>query len=204
MSYNPTTDFIGLLRQTGGGVRTERMPGLDYVAAALARLGLAAVSVGPVAPSVNQATTVWFRPSVPSWVAEGTAFLWNALTVAYEPATPALWKAFFGAALAPSGYVFQALPSAVNIIAANVSLAAIERVTPASTLLTLPSLAAQSGKTIQVVDWSSGVTNHTIFISTPDGATIMKQNTWELLSTADQLASVSLTPSIDLNAWVIT
>jgi hypothetical protein len=39
MSYNPATDFIGLLRLVGSAVRSERMPGLDYVVAALARAG---------------------------------------------------------------------------------------------------------------------------------------------------------------------
>ena len=62
MSYNPATDFIALLRLTAGGVRSEQMPGLDYVVAALARIGLFSLSVGQTAPTVNQATTVWLQP----------------------------------------------------------------------------------------------------------------------------------------------
>ena len=79
MSYNPATDFIALLRLTGGGVRSERMPGLDYVVAALARIGLFSLSVGQTAPTVNQATTVWLQPSQPSWLAEGTFYIWNSI-----------------------------------------------------------------------------------------------------------------------------
>lgn len=94
MSYNPVTDFIALLRSTGGGVRTERMPGLDYVVSALARAGLITVSVGQTAPIANQATTVWFQPAVPSWNAEGVVWLWNATAAAYQVATPALWSLF--------------------------------------------------------------------------------------------------------------
>lgn len=93
MSYNPITDFIALLRQTAGGVRSERMPGLDYVVAALARAGLISISVGQTAPVVNQATTVWFQPAVPSWTGEGVVFLWNAAVPGYQIATPALWSA---------------------------------------------------------------------------------------------------------------
>lgn len=92
MSYSPLTDFLALLRQTSGGVRSERMPGLDYVVAALARAGLISISVGQTAPTVNPATTVWFQPAVPSWTAEGAVFLWNAAVNSYQVATPTLWS----------------------------------------------------------------------------------------------------------------
>ena len=90
MSYNPATDFIGLLRLVGSGVRSERMPGLDYVVAALARAGVFALSVGQTAPTVNQASTLWFQPAIPSWTAEGTLYIWNPTAAAYQQATPAL------------------------------------------------------------------------------------------------------------------
>lgn len=94
MSYNPVTDFLALLRSTSGGVRTERMPGLDYVISALARAGLITVSVGQTAPIANQATTVWFQPAVPSWNAEGVVWLWNSTLAIYQVATPTLWSLF--------------------------------------------------------------------------------------------------------------
>lgn len=92
MSYAATTDFLALLRQLDSGVRTERMPGLDWLVSALARAGLITLSVSQTAPTTNQATTAWFKPAVPSWVAEGALYLWNPNTAVYEPATPTLWS----------------------------------------------------------------------------------------------------------------
>lgn len=201
MAYDPATDFLGLLRLTAGGVRSERMPGLDWLAPALNRAGLFAVSIGQTAPVANQATTVWVKPAIPSWSAEGVVYLWNAIVATYVPATPALWQAF----LTPSGAVFQSLPAANNIIASGVSLAAVQRAAPANTSITLPTIALQysSQKSLRIVDFSTGVAAHDILISTPDGATIMQAATWHLLSGPAQLAGVTLTPSPDLNAWVI-
>lgn len=92
MSFNPTTDFMALFRMTSGGVRNERMPGLDYAIAALQRAGLITVSVGQTAPTANQASTVWFQPAIPSSSAEGVVFLFNQSVGAYQTATPTLWS----------------------------------------------------------------------------------------------------------------
>ncbi len=204
MGYNPATDFLALLRNTGGGVRTEQMPGLDWVVAALDRAGFLTLSVGQTAPITAQASTAWFQPAIPSWSAEGILYLWNAAAVAYQPATPALWAAF----LAPiiSGYTFQAVTLGAGTITAGVTLCAVQRAAPATTAIQLPILAAQfaaGAKKLQIVDFSTSVTNHAITLSVPDTATIMQQTTWELLSTADQLAGITLQPCPDLNAWVI-
>ena len=94
MAYDPGTDFLGLLRQESG-VELERMPGLDYVVAALSRTGLINLYVGQTAPVSNQTTTAWFKPAVPSWTAEGQLFLWDASVGDYVLATPALWTALF-------------------------------------------------------------------------------------------------------------
>jgi hypothetical protein len=201
MSYNPVTDFIGLLRLVGSGVRSERMPGLDYVIAALARAGMFALSVGQTAPTVNQASTFWFQPAIPSWTAEGTLYIWNPVAAAYQQATPALWQSI----LSPSGSVFQSLAAANNIINPGVSLAAIQRAAPAATAVQLPTIAAQfiSQKDIVLADFSTTVTNHTITLSTPDGSTIMQKATWQLISTPDYLQRARLRPSPDLNSWVL-
>jgi len=203
MSYTPTTDFIALLRNTGAGVRTEQMPGLDFVVSAMARAGLINLVISATAPLSNQATTVWFQPASPSWSAEGVLFLWNAAATAYQPATPALWAAY----LIPlqAGYVFQSAAAASVAITAGVSLLAVQRAAPVATGLILPNLAAQfaSGKKLQIVDFSTGVANHTITLTTPDGATIMGLASWQLLSTAFQLSGVMLQPSPDLNSWII-
>lgn len=204
MSYNPLTDFLGLLRQDSAGIEFERMPGLDYVISALARAGVIALSVGQTAPTTNQVSTVWFRPSVPSWVAEGTVFLWNVATGAYEPATPALWNALF---TPPGGYSFQSVAGATGVVTLGTSLLAIQRASPVLTQLTLPNLQKQwaTGRALQIVDFSTALAaaGHVIKLTTPDGATIMQQSLWQLLSNVDQLSGVTLQPSPNLNAWVI-
>lgn len=205
MGYNPTTDFMALLRNTGGGVRTEQMPGLDWAVAALARAGFINLVVSVTAPTINQAATAWFQPASPSWSAEGILYLWNATVVpaAYQPATPALWGAYFVPII--SGYVFQSVAAGAGVITAGTTLLAIQRAAPAATTLVLPTLAAQfaTGKKLQIVDFSTGVAVHAITLTPPDTATIMQQATWELLSTGAQLAGVTLQPSPDLNAWII-
>src|ERR1700731_1356416 len=200
MSYNPTTDFIGLLRLVGSGVRSERMPGLDYVIATLARAGMFALSVSQTAPTVNQQSTLWLQPAIPSWTAEGTLYIWNPVAGTYQVATPTLWQSF----LSPAGSVFQSLTVANNTINPGVSLAAVQRVAPANTAVLLPTIAAQflTQKDILLTDFSTGVVNHAIALSTPDGATIMQQAGWQLLSTAAYLARVRLRPSPDLNSWI--
>ncbi len=205
MSYDPTTDFLGLLRLVGTGVRSERMPGLDYIVVALNRMGLFALSVSQTAPVVNQATTIWLKPALPSWSAEGVVYIWNPAAAAYQVATFALWQLFIN----PTGYIFQSLAAANNVINSGVSLAAVQRVAPAATAVVLPALMAQflTQKNISLVDYSTGFVAgnvHTITV-TPVGAgtTIMQRATLQLLSTADSLAGVTLRPCPDLNAWVI-
>lgn len=204
MSYSSITDFLALLRQTSGGVRTLEMPGLDYMLSALSRAGFITLSVGQAAPTSNQPTTVWLKPASPSWSAEGSVFLWNASAVPaqYQLATPALWIAYFSS----NGYLFQSAAQAANVINSGTTLLAVQRAAPAATALTLPNLTSQwlSGRPLKIVDFSTAVVAHTITLTPPDTATIMSKASWQLLSTADQLAGVVLHPSPDLNAWVIT
>ena len=203
MTYNPATDFLALSRATGGGVRSAQMPGLDFVVDALSRTGMFNLSISQTAPTANQAQTAWFQPAVPSWTGEGVLFLWNAGTSSYQLATPSLWAAL----LAPiiSGYSFQLVNGAAAGVAAGTSLCVINRNAPAATTLTLPTLAGQfaTGKKLQIVDFSTNVSNHVISINTPDGSTIMRQAVWELLSNSAQLSGVMLQPSPDLNSWII-
>lgn len=199
MSYSPVTDFLGIVRQLTSGVQIARMPGLDYVVAAMSRAGMFALSVGQTAPTANQATTVWLRPALPSWTAEGNVFLWNPGTAAYELATPALWAIIF----AGSPYQYQAAAATSNVVNPGTSLLAVTRAAPVTTTLSLPSIASRLGKALQIVDWSTGFVTHGIQILPKSGETIMKQAQWNSYSTADQLAGVTLQPSADLSAWVI-
>lgn len=208
MSYNPITDFLGLLRITGGGVRSERMPGLDFVVAALARAGLITLYVGQTAPTANQASTAWFVPASPSWTAEGALFLWNAINNDYEPATPALWTALLSLVL--SGYSFQSVAAPANNISVGTTVLAVQRGNgnaPTATSLVLPSLGAQWAKNptgkLQIVDFSTDIVQHTITVSTADGSTIMQRPNFLLYSTPDQLAGVMLQPVPELNSWII-
>lgn len=203
MSYNPLSDFLALLRSTSGGEELSRMPGLDYVVAALSRAGILNVSIGQTAPAVNQPTTAWFKPAVPTWTAEGVLFLWDAVSGTYKVANPLLWAAFSSSG--GPGYAFQSATNTSNIINVGVSLLAVQRTSPTATSLLLPNLINQwqSGRRLQIVDFSTGVANHVITIATPDSSTIMQGANWTLLSTADQLAGIMLQPSPDLNAWII-
>lgn len=203
MSYTPSTDFLALLRQTSAGARAESMPGLDFIISGLARMGLITLVVSQTAPIVNQVTTAWYRPALPSWTAEGTLYLWSTDVGAYQIATPTLWSAFV---LGSSGYLFQSVATPTANVNVGTTLLAIQRVAPVTTVLTLPNLVAQwsSGKRLQVVDFSTNIASvHTITLITPDGTTIMQKNTWQILSTTDQLNGLDLQPSPELNTWVI-
>lgn len=200
MVYSPTQDFLALLRQTSGGQRLERMPGLDYVAVALARMGLFDVWVNQsVPPPSGQATTLWVKPATSSFAVESTLWLYDADGAEWVPATVDRWRAFL--APATGSDVFQNVAGATATIAASTTLCAIQRTAPATTQLTLPNPNFRT-RELRIVDFSTGVTGHDIKLLPPVG-TIMAQPDWDLFSTADQLAGVTLYPSPDLNAWVI-
>jgi len=193
---------MALLRNGTAGEQIASMPGLDFAVAALARAGLITLSIGQAAPIVNQSSTAWFKPAVPTWTAEGVLYLWNAAVGAYQLATPSLWAALFAGG---ANYSFQSASAASTAILVGTTLLAVQRVAPAATILTLPNLAAQwaTGRRLQIVDFSTGVVAHTITVASPDGSTIMQRASWQLRSTADSLAGFALQPSPDLNAWVI-
>lgn len=201
MAYNPVTDFPAMLRKTSGGVRFTELPGLDFVVAALARAGFINLVVSATAPTTNQAATVWYQPSSPSWVAEGIVWLWNPAIGAYAPATPALWSVL----LTPAGYLFASASNANNVVSAGTTIVAVQRVAPAATSIMLPSVAAQwlTGRKLKIVDWSTGVANHDITLMPVGTDTIMQQSNWQLLSNAVQLAGIELTPVPDLDGWII-
>jgi hypothetical protein len=206
MSYNPTIDFLGLMRLSSEGVDESRMPGLDYIASALSRLGLISLFVGQTAPIVNQTTTVWLQPAAPSWTAEGVVRLYDAITQSWLQATPALWSALLTEAITPPApsrdYVFQNVIDSAATVSAETTLLAVTRSNPNVTTLQLPSVA-EAAKELRIIDWSTDVAAHQIIINPAAGQAIMQRNTWGIFSTADQLAGVTLYPSTDLNGWSI-
>jgi hypothetical protein len=94
MSYTPGTDFVGLWRNQTGGAAKMEMPSLDFMVTALQRAGLINVVYSDTQPTSNQATTMWFRPAIPTYAGEGVLYLWNAATAAYVTATPTLFAAY--------------------------------------------------------------------------------------------------------------
>jgi hypothetical protein len=152
MSYDPLTDFLGLLRRTSGGMRATEIPGLDYIVAALARANLFALSVGSTAPTTNQDTTVWLLPASQSWAAEGTVFLWNSAIGAYEPATPALWSALFASA---AGGAIQEItapgPASVQVSA---GIVLVNQAISAPITLIMPEAVFKNGPVL-ISDWKA-------------------------------------------------
>lgn len=206
MSYDPLTDFLGLLRQTGSAVELARMPGLDFLLAGLERAGLISLWTEQTAPIVNQTSTVWIRPAQPSWTAEGVVFLYDGNVNAFVTATPALWAELLAGATA--SYVFQQITTPSGVVNSRTSLLAVQRGTvlaPLTTQLTLPALASRvAGSALRIVDWSTiNTAEHAIQLLTPDGSTIMKSALWTLYSTPNQLTGVTLYPTPDLNGWII-
>lgn len=192
MSYASTTDFLALLRQTSGGVRTERMPGLDYLVSALARAGMFQLSVGQSAPTTNQNVTAWFRPAVPSWASEGVLYLWEADTAQYMPATAMLWSELFITTAAATNIQMVTGPGPVNINGtANIVL--VNQSVSAPITLVMPLASAKIGDVL-VSDWKGDAgQGNTITLALsgadkfPGGLT-----TWQI---AGNTASVFLRPA---------
>lgn len=168
MAYAPNIDFLALLRQTSGGVRAARVPGLDYVVAAMARAGLFLLVVGQVAPTSNQAATVWLKPAFPnSWAIEGSVFMWNANTTEYEPATPALWSALLSAASPPSQVVQDVTAVGPVNVQPDANIVRVMNVGAAVTLVMPPS-GTKVGPVL-ISDWANGASAHNIIITLASG-----------------------------------
>lgn len=167
MSYSPSTDFLALLRLVSGVTRMERMPGLDFLVPALARAGLFQLAVQATAPTVDQATTAWFKPAVPSWATEGTLFLWNAATGTYEIATPSLWAILISGSTTPLVVqdVTNAGPVAIN---SDTGIVRVQNVGAPVTLV-LPLSSTKIGSVL-ISDWANhaGANNITVQLSGGD------------------------------------
>lgn len=166
MSYTPTTDFLALLRQTSGGARVERMPGLDYLVSAMARAGMFLVSVSQTEPLANQASTVWIQPAVPSWSAEAAIFIYNTAAAQYQPATPILWSALIGG----GGQVVQDVtaPGPANILN-NAGIVRVNQIISAPITLVMPASSLKNGSVL-VSDYKgdAGANNITVQMSGTD------------------------------------
>ncbi len=88
-------------------------------------------------------------------------------------------------------------------IATGTAAAAIQKASPTATALTLPSVANQNGVPLTIVDWSTGVTAHTITLTPAFGETIMRASNYLVYSNSAQLGSLTLYPSTTLNGWYV-
>jgi hypothetical protein len=162
MSYAPTTDFLALLRLTAGGVRTERMPGLDWLVAALARAGFFQLSVSDTAPTTNQSTTAWFRPAVPSWSAEGQLFLWDADTLSYQPASTMLWEELLHATGSTTNTQIITAPGPATVNG-TAGIVLVNQLVSAPITIILPLASTKAGPVL-ISDWKgdAGLNNITV------------------------------------------
>ena len=164
MSYDPLTDFMGLVRRTSGGARVAQIPGLDYIIAAMARMAQFKLAVQQTAPITDQAETVWLRSATQSWTAEGTVFLWNKNTMEYEPATPELWHSLIHSAVDHT----QDVSAVTADILFDSSVVRVLNV-GAAVDLTLPEAITKEGDVL-VVDWANlaGTNNIRVHVSGAD------------------------------------
>lgn len=213
MGYNPLTDFLGLSRLTGGGVRAERMPGLDYVVAALARLKIFSVWVGSAPPVSNFPTTVWVLPASPSWTNEASVFLYNTVTAEYEVATPALWAALFALAATPQlqtilgqqrilitrpvnfnvvgDTVFPIAPLPIGFTRFEVDVCAISGASGTLTTATAGLFTAAGGAGVQIVTAGTAITVNTANDATNNNAQHMTVN-----NSGSEAYAVANTPNL--------
>lgn len=165
MSYKSNSDFLALMRQTSSGVRTVRMPGLDYVLMALMRAGLITLQVSQSAPTVNQPATAWFKPNLlGSWIAEGTLFLYNSGTLQYEPANPTLWAALLIASAVPSAFVQDVIdPGPVNVLV-QAGVVRVNQTIGAPVQLIMPLSANKIGSVL-ITDWKGDASVNNITVT---------------------------------------
>lgn len=80
---------------------------------------------------------------------------------------------------------------------------AVVRSSPSTTTLTLCSVADRDRVPLPIFDFSTGVTNHVIWLDAAAGETVMQLTSWPLYSNSASLAGATLNPSVDLSGWWI-
>jgi hypothetical protein len=193
MAYTTSTDLLALLRNTGNGERVTSMPGLDYVIVALARAGLINLVVSQAAPVVGQATTVWFRPNVPSWAAEGVVFLWNGTS--YVLATPALWGQVISASGGALNYITISAFGTGSYAAQPADDVILIRAGVAAPFTINVNWAARTKK-LTVVDSGVGALANNISVTPAAGQTQMSVLNYTYLIDSNG-GSITLTPLPD-------
>lgn len=107
------------------------------------------------------------------------------------------------AATAQSEPVFSAV-SPVNVDVATSALG-LNRVSPVATTVNLPSVTLRAHAFLSIFDMSTAIAgDHTITLVPAAGENIMGAPTWTIVSTAAQLAGITLRPSTTLNGWYVS
>lgn len=121
--------------------------------------------------------------------------VWNSTTGVFS-------LALAGSLSGNPGQVQQII-TASDTVQIGSGLVAVNRTAPTATAIALPSIYEWGSAELPIIDWSTSVTEHTITL-TPDGSeTIMRAASWDLVSNAAQLSSITLRRSIELNGWYI-
>lgn len=103
----------------------------------------------------------------------------------------------------------QEVTGASATITADVAWVFVNRASPSTTALTLPSASGRSGRPLRISDYSTSVTDHTITLTPASAAQkVMRQSTWPLYSNSASLASLTLWPVEDPDdntnhVWII-
>jgi hypothetical protein len=156
MAYASNTDALALIRQTAGGARVASMPGVDWLLAAFARIGLVTLWVDPdSAPSTgNVATTVWLKTSSTSWATEGAVYLWDGDVTAFVAATPELWSRLLASTFAVAREVD--LGASKVLTSADAGLLFTNRASPVIEF-TLPVASTVDGDVYEFLTTQSGL-----------------------------------------------
>lgn len=129
------------------------------------------------------------------------------ITITFANLTDGLQSlALFDQAFAEAGQGSIPDPAVVTgataIPAGTRGIAIVENA-PTATTLTLPSVVSQDQTPLTIVDLSTNVTEHTITL-TPHGTdTIMRLPSYQIVSTTDQLSSITLYPFTSLGIWYV-
>jgi len=103
----------------------------------------------------------------------------------------------------------NAMPKEPTVVTADGAISAltpavvVQKASPTATALSLPSVVLQNGIPLTIVDWSTGVTAHTITLTPAGAETIMQAPNFTVYSNSAQLGSVTLYPSTTLNGWYV-
>jgi hypothetical protein len=99
--------------------------------------------------------------------------------------------------------VTQTVTGNEAVVADNARVLIIRRVAPpAATRLRLPSVKKRDGRSLLIVDWSTGgVASHEIILIPAGEESVVRQASYRFYSVGDSLGSIQLFPITEVNGW---